>query len=176
MNLGAPHHDALGLFLHHPQVGIRVGLHRVRRPQHAVPLDAGNPGAGGQVFFLQDFAVVFDAVDVVLVADDVGGDVDGVQGVGADVVGQGDIPVTQFGGLDDQVVGPNQILGILGLVVVAADGLAGIWILHDGHVASGWVFGHLIIDGHQVDANGQIRVGGDVLHPFPLVKDDPPIV
>ena len=117
------------------------------------------------------FSVVLNAIYIILVAHHVSRDVDGIERIGPDIVGQRNISVPQFGGLDDQVVGFNKVFGVFRGVVITADLFPCFSIFHDSELSKLGVFGHFVIDGHQICTHPQIRVGGHIFHLLSLIVD-----
>jgi len=145
---------------------------RVRRSEHPIALDAGDPGTGRKIPRLQLAAVVVDPVYVILVTEHVGRDGYGIERVCSDVVSQGDVSVSELGRLHDQLVSLEQIFGGLGLVVVAADEFPRPGVLHHGQVAIPRILGHDVIYGHQVHGHAEVGVSGHVEHVY-LIVDQP---
>jgi len=91
-------------------------------------------------------------------------------------MGQRYVPVSQSSSGYDQLVGLQKVFGVLGLVIITADFLAGFRICHDCHFAVFRILGHSIINGRQVDADPQIRVSGHIFHFLAFVVNYPAVV
>ena len=107
MYLGPLNHDAVLIFIHHPQVIIRVLL--LRGFFGPIPFDAGYGPAHGQVVLADVFQEVAGVLLVLLVAHHAGHDESGIQTVGPDIFSEGQAAGQFDGALDhpgaiDQVV------------------------------------------------------------------------